>query len=132
MSDPRRSQFQDILTLPSYGLGLNNSTILRAIGYAKGDNVYRIFYNTAVGNLILVCAGSIPGYWVTVATVDRLGRKPIQFMGFAMLTILFVVIGFAYDKLLQHNGALLALYVLAQFFFNFGNLPPSGFSFLPW
>ena len=101
-----------------YGLGLNNSTILAAIGYAKGDNVYKIFYNTAVGNLILVCAGAIPGYWVTVATVDTIGRKPIQLMGFTMLTIIFCIIGFAYDKL--HEGGLLALYVLAQFFFNFG------------
>jgi MFS transporter, PHS family, inorganic phosphate transporter len=57
---------------------------------------------------------------VTVATVDTLGRKPIQIMGFAMLTILFVIIGFAYDRLKQSHNGLLALYVLAQFFFNFG------------
>ena len=87
--------------------------------------MYKIFYNTAVGNLIIVCAGSIPGYWVTVALVDTVGRKPIQMMGFIMLTIIFICIGFAYDKLIQHNGALLALYVLAQFFFNFGRLSPS-------
>lgn len=108
------------LDVAFYGLGLNNSIILTAIGYAKGDSMYKIFYNTAVGNLIIVCAGSIPGYWVTVALVDTVGRKPIQLMGFAMLTIIFICIGFAYDKLLKHNGALLALYVLAQFFFNFG------------
>jgi MFS family permease len=101
-----------------YGLGLNNSIILTAIGYAGGSNVYHIFRNTAVGNLIIVCAGAIPGYWVTVATVDTIGRKPIQLMGFVILTILFCIIGFAYHKLSQH--ALLALYVLCQFFFNFG------------
>src|SRR5277367_5295043 len=39
-------------------------------------------------------------------------------MGFSMLTILFVVIGFAYN-VLPTNG-LFALYVVAQFFFNFG------------
>lgn len=108
------------LDVAFYGLGLNNSIILTAIGYAKGDSMYKIFYNTAVGNLIIVCAGSIPGYWVTVALVDTIGRKPIQMMGFIMLTIIFVCIGFAYKQLLKHNGALLALYVLAQFFFNFG------------
>ena len=101
-----------------YGLGLNNSIILSAIGYAKGSDVYHIFRNTAIGNLIIVCAGAIPGYWVTVATVDTIGRKPIQLMGFILLTILFVVIGFAYHHLSE--GALLALYVLCQFFFNFG------------
>ncbi|KAL8868294.1 MAG: hypothetical protein Q9174_005086, partial [Haloplaca sp. 1 TL-2023] len=107
------------LDVAFYGLGLNNSIILSAIGYSKGDSMYEIFRRTAVGNLILVCAGAIPGYWVTVFTVDIIGRKTIQLMGFAVLTIIFVVIGFAYDKLLQHNGALLGLYILAQFFFNF-------------
>jgi PHS family inorganic phosphate transporter-like MFS transporter len=108
-----------------YGLGLNNSIILTAIGWGGGANVYEIFYNSAVGNLILICAGAIPGYWVTVAFVDTVGRKPIQIMGFAMLTILFIVIGFAYNSLRKSNNGLLALYVLAQFFFNFGPNAPT-------
>lgn len=60
----------------------------------------------------------MPGYWVTVATVDTIGRKPIQLMGFLILTILFIVMGFGYHNI-GSNG-LLAIYVLAQFFFNFG------------
>lgn len=55
---------------------------------------------------------------MTVATVDTIGRKPIQLGGFIILTILFVIIGFAFNKL--SHGALLGLYVLCQFFFNFG------------
>jgi PHS family inorganic phosphate transporter-like MFS transporter len=106
------------LDVAYYGLGLNNSIILAAIGWSGGSNMYEVYYRNAVGNLILVCAGAIPGYWVSVATIDTLGRKPIQIMGFTMLTILFIIIGFAYNKLSGH--ALLALYVLAQFFFNFG------------
>ncbi|MCJ1438131.1 acid phosphatase pho5 [Xylographa pallens] len=106
------------LDVAFYGLSLNNSVILQEIGYASGANVYQTFYNTAVGNIIIVCAGAIPGYWVTVATVDTIGRKPIQYGGFAMLTILFCIIGFAYDKL--GTKGLLALYVVSQFFFNFG------------
>lgn len=106
------------LDVAFYGLGLNNSIILQAIGYSKGANMYKVFYNTAVGNLIIVCAGAIPGYWLTVATVDTVGRKPIQLIGFILLTIIFVIIGFAYHKL--HEGGLLALYILAQLFFNWG------------
>lgn len=108
------------LDVAFYGLGLNNSIILSAIGFAKGPNMYKTFYNTAVGNLIIVCAGSIPGYWATVFLVDIVGRKPIQMMGFIVLTILFIIIGFAYNWLLNRHGSLLTLYVLAQFFFNFG------------
>lgn len=53
-----------------------------------------------------------------MATIDTVGRKPIQLGGFLILTVLFCIIGFAYNKISDHG--LLALYVLAQFFFNFG------------
>jgi PHS family inorganic phosphate transporter-like MFS transporter len=71
-----------------------------------------------VGNLILSCAGLIPGYWVSVATIDTIGRKPIQLMGFVMLTILFCIIGFGYHVI--PTGGLFALYCLCNFFQNFG------------
>lgn len=107
-----------LLDVAFYGLGLNTATVLSAIGYGTGPNVYTIFYNLAAGNCILVCAGAIPGYWTTVALVDTLGRKPIQLMGFIILTILFIVWGFDYTHL--SGNAALALYVLVQYFFNFG------------
>lgn len=106
------------LDVAFYGLGLNTSVILAAIGYANQNDLYEKFYNNAAGNLILICAGSLPGYWATAATIDTIGRKPIQLGGFIILTILFCIIGFAYHKLSSH--ALFALYVLAQFFQNFG------------
>ncbi|KAK0941604.1 acid phosphatase pho5 [Friedmanniomyces endolithicus] len=106
------------LDVAFYGVGLNNSTILSTIGYGTGPNVYIKLYNIAVGNIILVCAGAIPGYWVTVATVDTIGRKPIQLGGFVILTVIFCIMGFGYHKIGQ-NG-LLACYVIAEFFFNFG------------
>ncbi|RMZ78463.1 hypothetical protein DV737_g3908, partial [Chaetothyriales sp. CBS 132003] len=106
------------LDVAFYGLGLNNSIILQTIGFSKGSDMHQVFRRSAIGNLILVCAGAIPGYWITVATVDTVGRKPIQLMGFSLLTIFFIIIGFAYHKLSE--GGLLALYVLCQLFFNFG------------
>jgi MFS transporter, PHS family, inorganic phosphate transporter len=106
------------LDVAFYGLSLNSSTVLSTIGFGGKENVYRLFYNAAVGDLILVCAGAIPGYWCTVATVDVLGRKTIQIIGFTMVTILFTIIGFDFYGLSE--GSLLALYALCQFFFNFG------------
>ncbi|KAI5460516.1 major facilitator superfamily domain-containing protein [Mariannaea sp. PMI_226] len=104
------------LDVAFYGLSLNNGTILEVIGYSTKDahNVYEYLYNTAVGNIIIVLAGAVPGYWVSVATIDTLGRKTIQLGGFIILTIM----GFAYNVI--SSGGLLAIYVLAQFFFNFG------------
>ncbi len=106
------------IDLAFYGLGLNISIVLSAINYSGGQNIYENLYHTALGNLILVCGGSIPGYWLSVAFVDTIGRKTIQIMGFFFLTIIFVVIGFAFHSLSNH--ALFGLYILAEVFFNFG------------
>jgi PHS family inorganic phosphate transporter-like MFS transporter len=116
------------LDIAFYGLGLNSSIILQAIGFggplSKGTlKVYENLHNICVGNLILSIAGLIPGYWAAFAVIDIWGRKPIQFMGFTMLTILFVIMGFGYDKLISTGGgtkAFVFLYCLANFFQNFG------------
>jgi MFS transporter, PHS family, inorganic phosphate transporter len=110
------------LDVAFYGLGLNSSTILGTIGFGGSENVYRLFYNSAVGNLVLTCAGAIPGYWCTVATADFLGRKTIQISGFLILTLLFAIIGFDFHGLSERS--LLVMYVLCQFFFNFGKPYP--------
>jgi PHS family inorganic phosphate transporter-like MFS transporter len=88
-----------LLDVAFHVLGLNSSTVLTAINYGKGPNLYVILYNLAAGNCILVCAGAIPGYWTTVALVDTVGRKPIQLMGFIVLTILFIIWGFDFNNL---------------------------------
>ncbi|CAL9731069.1 inorganic phosphate transporter Pho84p [Monosporozyma unispora] len=106
------------LDVAFYGLSLNSAVILQTIGYASSKNVYWKLYNSAAGNLILICAGSLPGYWFSVFTIDIVGRKPIQMMGFVILTALFCIIGFAYHKIGDHG--LLGLYILCQFFCNFG------------
>jgi hypothetical protein len=83
------------LDVAFYGLGLNTSLILSAIGWAGksgtqaliADNLWKI----CVGNLILIVAGLIPGYWATFLFIDRIGRKPIQYMGFSVLFVLFCI-----------------------------------------
>ncbi|KAH0523934.1 hypothetical protein TsFJ059_008876 [Trichoderma semiorbis] len=106
------------LDLAFYGLGLNNTMVLSAIGYATGRTLYHKLYNQAVGMIILACAGSIPGYWAAVFTIDSVGRKPLQFTGFLLLTVIFCILGFYFHHLSE--GAMLALYIVAQFLFNAG------------
>lgn len=86
------------LDIAFYGLGLNSSIILQTIGFGtpvtKGTRgVYDNLANVCVGNLILAVAGLIPGYWATFLFVDTWGRRPIQLMGFILLTILFIIMG---------------------------------------
>jgi len=116
------------LDIAFYGLGLNSSIILTAIGFgsphSKGSQkIYDNLNNISVGNLILSIAGLIPGYWVAFFLIDRVGRKPIQLLGFVVLTCTFVIMGFAYDKLTSTPGgtkAFVFLYCLTNFFQNFG------------
>ncbi|GJJ08287.1 hypothetical protein Clacol_002497 [Clathrus columnatus] len=119
------------LDIAFYGLGLNNSTILQTIGFGKpaaslkgGAAIYQNLLNTCIGNMVLSVAGLIPGYYATMLLIDSVsnwGRKPIQLMGFGMLTIIFCCLGFGYDALVAHSKpAFVFLYCLANFFQNFG------------
>ncbi|KAG5985429.1 hypothetical protein E4U55_002350 [Claviceps digitariae] len=106
------------LDLAFYGLGLNQSIVLHAIGYGHGSNMYNKLWNNAVGTIILTAAGSLPGYWTAVFTIDTVGRKPLQVFGFLLLTIVFSVLGFRLGHM--GEGAMLALYIIGQFLFNAG------------
>ncbi|KAJ2892342.1 uncharacterized protein MKZ38_009951 [Zalerion maritima] len=111
------------LDLAFFGLGINTTIVLQAIGYsappqAPNNNMYNMLHTNAIGTIILTCAGSIPGYILSIFLIDTVGRKPLQILGFFFLTIIFAVMGFWYHSL--SSSSLLALYILAQFLFNLG------------
>ena len=84
---------------------------------------YQNLKNVCVGNIVLSAAGLIPGYYASFLLIDSWGRKPIQLMGFCVLTVLFCILGFGYDKLTATHAAskgFTVLYCLANFFQNFG------------
>ncbi|KAJ7268504.1 phosphate transporter [Mycena rebaudengoi] len=116
------------LDIAFYGLGFNSSIILHAIGFGSVSitdtrHIYESLYNICVGNLILSVAGLIPGYWAAFYFIDSWGRKPIQLMGFIVLTITFICMGFGYDKLVtttSGKNVFVFLYCLTNFPQNFG------------
>ena len=113
-----------LLDIAFYGLSLNQSVVLSAIGFAPNSaktSPWETLWKQAIGNLIIILLGSLPGYYVTVLTVERLGRKKIQIIGFAMETILFTIVAAAYHQLKEQAiVAFIILFVLIQFFFQFG------------
>eukprot|EP00026_Physarum_polycephalum_P011360 Phypoly_transcript_11578.p1 GENE.Phypoly_transcript_11578~~Phypoly_transcript_11578.p1 ORF type:complete len:351 (+),score=39.55 Phypoly_transcript_11578:1-1053(+) len=110
-----------MLNVAFYGLALNQSTVLLAIGFTSKEQVYNNLYTTAVGNCLINLMGSVPGYWMTVFLVDRLGRKKIQFLGFGVLTVLLALLSIFYEPILDKATWLfIFLYCVGQFFFNFG------------
>jgi PHS family inorganic phosphate transporter-like MFS transporter len=113
-----------LLDIAFYGLSLNQSVVLSAIGFAPDTDTpspWETLWKQALGNLIIILLGSLPGYYVTVFTVERLGRKTIQIIGFTMETILFTIVAAAYYPLKERaEAAFVVLFVLIQFFFQFG------------
>lgn len=108
-----------------YGLGLNSSDILQMTIFPGWSSlsVYQNVRNISAGNIVIALGGLIPGFWVTFALIDRWGRKPIQLLGFCMLTLIFLVMGFGYDDLARTPASrkvFVFLYCMANFFQNFG------------
>lgn len=113
------------LDVAYYALALNNTIFLQKMGFGSVLNsaphtIYTILRNGAVGNLVLVCAGAIPGCICAIYFVDKIGRKSIQVGGFAMITIILFILGSSFEHM--SDASRVALFVLCLFFINFGRL----------
>jgi MFS family permease len=105
-----------------YGTNLNQAVILSLMGFApEGAGPWETLFKQALGNLILSLLGALPGYFVTVFLIERIGRLPIQYTGFILVGILFIILGAAWTPIRDTSVALfIVLFAIAQFFFNFG------------
>ncbi|OGM49534.1 inorganic phosphate transporter [Aspergillus bombycis] len=113
------------LDLPFYGLGLMNVDIINTIWYGNhipSAGVYESLIRVSYQSIVVVSSGAIVGSCIAVLTVDRIGRRNLQLLGFSCLFILNVIIGASFRYLSTHgdSSALVVLYVLTQIFFNFG------------
>ena len=110
------------LDIAFYGLQLNNNTIISLINFGPHDHAtpYELVYNAVVGNLIVVCMGTAVGYWFTVFFIEIMGRKPIQFMGFGVITVCLLILAIFWNSIKTNGAAFITVYTIASFFFNFG------------
>ena len=88
-----------LLDVAFYGINLNQSVILEEIGFSKGRNEYDSLKRNAIGNLIIAVAGYVPGYFVTIYSVEKLGRRWIQMQGFLVVALMFAIIAGGYDHI---------------------------------
>ena len=119
-----------------YGTNLNQSVILEEIGFSKGSNEYDVLKRNTIGNLIIAVAGYVPGYFVTILFIERLGRRWIQIQGFLIAGLMFgiiaggynhigtggkfVCLAFAQVRQDAFSSSLCRMTDRRQFFFNFG------------
>jgi PHS family inorganic phosphate transporter-like MFS transporter len=107
-----------------YGLGLSSPTIVRNIWNdpsAPREKVYSSLRDNSLHTLVMVSIGAIVGGAGMIKVIKYASPKVLQFWGFVVLFVLFIVTGSAWTKLLESSrSGLIVLYVLCQIAFNLG------------
>ena len=70
-------------------------------------------------SLAIFAVAAFPGYWVAVFLMDRIGRKRIQWQGFAVMAAAFALIWLLPDGATA-VGVFLPLFAISYFFTEFG------------
>ncbi|XP_022772105.1 probable inorganic phosphate transporter 1-9 [Durio zibethinus] len=85
-------------------------------------NAYELAFRVARFQAILAICSTIPGYWVTVYFIDRIGRVKIQMIGFFFMAMVYFAIGIPYKYFWSEKIGIgfITLYALTFFFCNFG------------
>ncbi|PKA51078.1 putative inorganic phosphate transporter 1-10 [Apostasia shenzhenica] len=113
-----------LIDIPYYGSTLFQSKVYEPWNKsAREVNAYDEAFNVAKIQAIIAAASTIPGYWFAVFTIDRIGRRPIQFAGFLLMAaFLFSLAGpyKAYWEDHNKNAWFLVIYAFTFFFSNFG------------
>ncbi|KAL6650428.1 hypothetical protein ACP70R_009353 [Stipagrostis hirtigluma subsp. patula] len=69
----------------------------------------------------ITLGGTLPGYFFSVALLDRIGRIKIQLLGFAMMSIFILCLAPLYCKYwIRNRNGFKAMYAMTFFFANFG------------
>ncbi|KAH9942537.1 MFS general substrate transporter [Epithele typhae] len=108
-----------LLDIAFYGINLNQNVVLQQIGFdgSSGTPWERLF-KIGVGSLIITALGFVPGYYVSVLTIEYLGRKWIQIQGFLLAALFLGILAGQFHEL--STPAFIVCFAFLQFFFNFG------------
>ncbi|MCE5387637.1 MAG: MFS transporter [Acidithiobacillus sp.] len=77
-----------------------------------------VIQSTAL-SLIVFAVAAVPGYFLAAFTIDRVGHKTLQMLGFAMMGLMFLLIG-AFPMITASIGVFLVIYGLSYFFAEYG------------
>lgn len=114
-----------LLDIAFYSQNLFQKDIFTAIGWipsAKTMNALEELYKIARAQTLIALCSTVPGYWFTVALIDRIGRFTIQLMGFFFMTVFMFALALPYHHwtLPDNRIGFVVMYSLTFFFSNFG------------
>lgn len=114
-----------LLDIAFYSQNLFQKDIFSAVGWlppAKTMNAIEEVYRIARAQTLIALCSTVPGYWFTVALIDRMGRFAIQLMGFFFMTVFMFALAIPYDHWTHKDNHIgfVVIYSLTFFFANFG------------
>ncbi|XP_075492112.1 inorganic phosphate transporter 1-4-like [Primulina tabacum] len=114
-----------LLDIAFYSQNLFQKDIFSAIGWippAKTMNAIQEVFTIARAQTLIALCSTVPGYWVTVALIDVIGRFAIQIIGFFFMTVFMFALAFPYNHWTHPDNRIgfVAMYSLTFFFANFG------------
>ncbi|KAG2771778.1 hypothetical protein PC129_g13945 [Phytophthora cactorum] len=97
-----------------YSQNLFSASILKVVGLSN-PSLQQVTTEVAFVSLM-----ALPGYFVAVYAINRLGRKRMQLQGFFFMAILCLIMAIFWDDLKDQSILFIILYGLTLFFSNFG------------
>jgi len=102
-----------LIDIAFYGNSVSSPLILKAL-QPNGS----LLSHTLI-SLAIFAAAALPGYWLAVGLLDRLGRKRIQWQGFAVMAVAFGAIALI-PGVTGDVWVFLVLFALSYLFVEFG------------
>jgi len=102
-----------LLDIAYYGTTISSPLVLNALN-PKANLITNMFYT-----LIIFVVAALPGYILAAFTIDRLGRKRIQWVGFGMMALAYGSLAVV-PALSTITLSFLLIYGLSYFFTEFG------------
>ncbi|KAG4983732.1 hypothetical protein AAZX31_10G176100 [Glycine max] len=114
-----------LLDIAYYSQNLFQKDIFSTIGWipeAKTMNAIEEVFKIARAQTLIALCSTVPGYWFTVALIDKMGRFTIQLMGFFFMTVFMFALAIPYHHWTMKGNQIgfVVLYSLTFFFANFG------------
>ncbi|OEL14192.1 putative inorganic phosphate transporter 1-10 [Dichanthelium oligosanthes] len=113
-----------LLDIPYYSSTLFQSQIYRP-WYPPEEhvNAFQEAFNVAKFQAIIAVASTIPGYFVAVLLIDRVGRRRLQLAGFLLMAVFLFALAGPYDRYWRGHAKdawYIVLYALTFFSANLG------------
>ncbi len=102
-----------LLDFAYYGNSISSPTVLNLLDPHAG-----LLRNTLL-QLGVFAVFALPGYFLAIWLMDRIGRRPIQLLGFAMMAVSFLLIA-AVPSVVRVAGTFVFLYGMSYLFSEFG------------